>query len=67
VAGNPPDVIDNSGAGNLDVTALVADGQLADLGDLMKAPAYDTPGATFEQTLVPGSRRQASTTASSSC
>lgn len=56
VAGNPPDVIDNSGAGNLDVTALVADGQLADLADLMKAPAYDTPNATFEDTLVPGSQ-----------
>ncbi len=56
VAGEPPDVIDNSGAGNLDNAALVAEGQLADLADLMAAPAYDTPGATFAETLVPGSQ-----------
>jgi N-acetylglucosamine transport system substrate-binding protein len=56
VAGEPPDVIDNSGAGNLDTAALVAEGQLSDLGDLMAAPAYDTEGATFAETLVPGSQ-----------
>lgn len=56
VAGNPPDVIDNSGAGNLDNAALVAEGQLADLADLMAAPSYDTEGATFAETLVPGSQ-----------
>ncbi len=56
VAGEPPDVIDNSGAGNLDTAALVAEGQLADLADLMAAPAYDTEGATFEETLLPGSQ-----------
>lgn len=56
VAGSPPDVIDNSGAGNLDNAALVAEGQLADLADLMAAPALDTEGATFAETLVPGSQ-----------
>ena len=56
VAGNPPDVIDNSGAGNLDMAALIAEGQLADLAPLMGAPAYDTPNATFAETLVPGSQ-----------
>jgi N-acetylglucosamine transport system substrate-binding protein len=56
VAGNPPDVIDNSGAGNLDMQALIADGQLADLADLMAAPAYDTEGATFAETLQAGSQ-----------
>jgi N-acetylglucosamine transport system substrate-binding protein len=56
VAGEPPDVIDNSGAGNLDNTALVAEGQLADLADLMAAPSYDTEGATFAETLVPGTQ-----------
>jgi len=56
VGGNPPDVIDNSGAGNLDNAALVADGQLADLADLMAAVSYDTPGKTFADTLVPGSQ-----------
>lgn len=56
VAGNPPDVIDNSGAGNLDMAALIVDGQLADLADLMAAPAYDTEGATFAETLQAGSQ-----------
>ncbi len=56
VEGNPPDVIDNSGAGNLDMAALIAEGQLADLAPLMAAPAYDTEGATFADTLVPGSQ-----------
>ncbi len=56
VAGNPPDVIDNSGAGNLDMAALVAEGQLADLAPLMAAPSYDTEGVLFADTLVPGSQ-----------
>lgn len=56
VAGNPPDVMDNSGAENLPIATLVAEGQLADLADLMAAPAYDTEGATFADTLVAGSQ-----------
>ncbi len=56
VAGEPPDVIDNSGAGELDTAALVAEGQLADLADLLAAPSYDTEGATFAETLVPGTQ-----------
>ncbi len=56
VAGEPPDVIDNSGAGNLDNASLVAEGQLADLADLMAAPAYDTEGKTFAESLAPGSQ-----------
>lgn len=56
IGGNPPDVIDNSGAGNLDQAALVAEGQLADLAPLFDAPALDTPGKTFGETLFPGSQ-----------
>ena len=56
IDGSPPDVIDNSGADNLDNTALVAEGQLADLSDLMAAVSYDTEGSTFADTLVPGSQ-----------
>ncbi len=56
IAGNPPDVIDNSGAGNLDTTALAAEGQLLDLEPLMNAPALDTPGKLFKETLFPGSQ-----------
>ena len=56
IAGNPPDVIDNSGAGSLDTVALAAEGQLLDLAPLMEAPALDTPGKTFAETLFPGSQ-----------
>ena len=56
VGGNPPDVIDNSGAGNLDASALIADEQLAELGDLMSAPSFDTEGKSFKDTLLPGSQ-----------
>jgi N-acetylglucosamine transport system substrate-binding protein len=56
VGGNPPDVIDNSGAGNLDFGALVSEGQLLDLAPLLKAAALDTPGKTLEETLFPGSQ-----------
>lgn len=56
IGGNPPDVIDNSGAGNLDVTALIAEDQLMDLAPLFNAPALDTPGATVGETLLPGSQ-----------
>ncbi len=56
VGGNPPDVIDNSGAGSLDFGALVSEGQLLDLAPLLKAAALDTPGKTLEETLFPGSQ-----------
>jgi len=56
IAGNPPDVIDNSGAGSLDTVALVNEGQLADLAPLMEAPALDTPGKMFKETLFTGSQ-----------
>jgi len=56
VGGNPPDIIDNSGSGNLDQASLVADGQLADLADLMDAPSFDTPGKKFKDTLIPNSQ-----------
>ncbi|MBN1875348.1 MAG: N-acetylglucosamine/diacetylchitobiose ABC transporter substrate-binding protein [Anaerolineae bacterium] len=56
VGGNPPDVIDNSGAGSLDFGALVAEGQLTDLTPLMNAPALDTPGKTVMETLFPKSQ-----------
>jgi N-acetylglucosamine transport system substrate-binding protein len=51
VGGNPPDVIDNSGAGNMDFGALVSEGQLMDLAPLMEAASLDTPGKTVAETL----------------
>ena len=56
IAGDPPDVIDNSGAGSLDGAALVAEGELLDLAPLFAAPSLDTPGKTFGETLFPGSQ-----------
>ena len=56
IGGNPPDVIDNSGAGNLDGPALVAEGELLDLAPLFAAASLDTPGKTFGETLFAGSQ-----------
>ena len=56
VGGNPPDVIDNSGAGALDFGALVSEGQLLELSALLDAPSLDTPGKTVRDTLFPGSQ-----------
>ena len=56
IGGNPPDVIDNSGAFHIPMDSLVADEQLADLGPLMAAPSLDTPGKTFGETLFPSSQ-----------
>jgi N-acetylglucosamine transport system substrate-binding protein len=56
VAGNPPDVIDNAGADSLDQVGLINDGQVYDLTALMDAPALDTPGKKFSETLVGGTQ-----------
>ena len=56
VGGNPPDCIDNSGAGALDMGALMSEGQLLDLAPLMEAPSLDTPGKKVKDTLFPGSQ-----------
>ena len=57
VEGNPPDVMDNSGAGSFNTTNLVNEGQLADLTDLMEAPAYGQEGMLFKDSLIPGSQQ----------
>lgn len=56
VDGNPPDVMDNSGAGNFSSAQLYRDGQLADLTDLMEAPAYGQEGVTFGESLAVGTQ-----------
>ena len=56
VDGNPPDVIDNSGAGAFPIIDLVNDGQLMDLAELFEAASWDTPGVKFKDTLFPGSQ-----------
>jgi N-acetylglucosamine transport system substrate-binding protein len=57
-AGSPPDMINNSGSKLMDMGALVAAGQAADLTDLFAAPSLDIAGKTVKDTLVPGTVEQ---------
>ncbi|MYZ07729.1 carbohydrate ABC transporter, N-acetylglucosamine/diacetylchitobiose-binding protein [Streptomyces sp. SID2999] len=52
--GNPPDLIDNSGAEQMDMGVLVGKKQLADLTPLLDAPSYDDPSKKVRDTLRPG-------------
>ncbi|GAA2873967.1 carbohydrate ABC transporter, N-acetylglucosamine/diacetylchitobiose-binding protein [Actinoplanes cyaneus] len=54
VAGDPPDVIDNSGGSQIDFNGLVSQGALTDLGELLDAPSLDDPGKKVRDTLLPG-------------
>ncbi|MFI7609061.1 N-acetylglucosamine/diacetylchitobiose ABC transporter substrate-binding protein [Micromonospora sp. NPDC049366] len=54
VDGTPPDVVNNSGAGQIDFNGLVSQNALADLGELLAAPSLDVPGKTVKDTLLPG-------------
>jgi len=54
VDGTPPDVVNNSGAGQIDFNGLVSQGTLADLGELLDAPSMDIPGKKVRDTLLPG-------------
>ncbi|MBA3529026.1 MAG: carbohydrate ABC transporter, N-acetylglucosamine/diacetylchitobiose-binding protein, partial [Propionibacteriaceae bacterium] len=52
--GNPPDVLDNSGADAMPTATLVAQNQLADLKPLLDAPTVDDPGTKISDVLLPG-------------
>jgi N-acetylglucosamine transport system substrate-binding protein len=52
--GTPPDLIDNSGAEQMDMGVLVGKNQLADLTALLDAPSYDDPDKKVRDTLRPG-------------
>ncbi|MGP2438347.1 N-acetylglucosamine/diacetylchitobiose ABC transporter substrate-binding protein [Streptomyces sp. JW3] len=52
--GTPPDLIDNSGAEQMDMGVLVSKKQLADLTPLLDAPSYDDPDKKVRDTLRPG-------------
>jgi N-acetylglucosamine transport system substrate-binding protein len=54
VAGNPPDVLDDTGAQKIEYAVLVNDNQVADLGQLLDAPSYDDPNVKVRDTLLPG-------------
>lgn len=52
--GTPPDLIDNSGAEQMDMGVLAGKNQLADLTPLLDAPSYDDPDKKVRDTLRPG-------------
>ena len=54
VDGSPPDVINNSGADQIDPNGLIAQDQISDLTDLLDAPSLDVPGKKVRDTLLPG-------------
>ncbi|MEX3106462.1 MULTISPECIES: N-acetylglucosamine/diacetylchitobiose ABC transporter substrate-binding protein [unclassified Streptomyces] len=52
--GTPPDLIDNSGAEQMDMGILSSKKQLTDLTPLLDAPSYDDPNKKVRDTLRPG-------------
>lgn len=54
ISNEPPDVVDNTGAGRLDIVTLVSSGKLTDLTDLLDAPSFDDPAKKVRDTLMPG-------------
>ncbi|HET6259357.1 N-acetylglucosamine/diacetylchitobiose ABC transporter substrate-binding protein [Pseudonocardia sp.] len=54
VAGNPPDVLDDTGSQKIEYAVLVNDNQLTDLGPLLDAPSADDPNVKVRDTLLPG-------------
>jgi N-acetylglucosamine transport system substrate-binding protein len=54
VDGSPPDVIDNSGSGQIDFNGLVSQNAIADLQPLLDAPSIDDPKVKVRDTLVNG-------------
>ncbi|MCS0635516.1 N-acetylglucosamine/diacetylchitobiose ABC transporter substrate-binding protein [Streptomyces sp. LP05-1] len=52
--GTPPDLIDNSGAQQMDMGVLVGKKQLTDLTPLLDAPSVDDPKKKVRDTLRPG-------------
>ena len=52
--GTPPDLIDNSGAEQMDMGVLVGKKQLTDLTPLLDAPSIDDPAKKVRDTLRPG-------------
>lgn len=53
VSRNPPDMVNNSGADRMPLPALIKEGQIHDLNELMDAPSWDDPSVKVRDTLVP--------------
>ncbi|KAB1141634.1 carbohydrate ABC transporter, N-acetylglucosamine/diacetylchitobiose-binding protein [Streptomyces luteolifulvus] len=53
-AGNPPDIVDDSGAQQIPIDVLHKNGQLLDLAAVLDAPSIDDPSKKVRDTLIPG-------------
>ncbi|MGW0762473.1 N-acetylglucosamine/diacetylchitobiose ABC transporter substrate-binding protein [Streptomyces sp. NPDC002814] len=53
-AGNPPDIVDDSGAQQIPIDVLHKNGQLLDLAEILDSPSIDDPGKKVRDTLIPG-------------
>ncbi|MEU6067973.1 MULTISPECIES: N-acetylglucosamine/diacetylchitobiose ABC transporter substrate-binding protein [Streptomyces] len=53
-AGNPPDIVDDSGAQQIKVDVLYKNGQLLDLASVLDAPSVDDPGKKVRDMIIPG-------------
>ncbi|WAZ24726.1 N-acetylglucosamine/diacetylchitobiose ABC transporter substrate-binding protein [Streptomyces cinnabarinus] len=53
-AGNPPDIVDDSGAQQIPIDVLNKNGQLLDLAAVLDAPSIDDPSKKVRDTLIPG-------------
>ncbi|MFF6778771.1 N-acetylglucosamine/diacetylchitobiose ABC transporter substrate-binding protein [Streptomyces sp. NPDC012637] len=53
-AGNPPDIVDDSGAQKIKIDVLHKNGQLLDLAEVLDAPSVDDPNKKVRDTLIPG-------------
>lgn len=52
VAGQPPDFMDDSGAGDIAPGTLVQQNQLTDLGSFWNAPSFDNPNKKLKDTVL---------------
>ncbi|MFE0516237.1 N-acetylglucosamine/diacetylchitobiose ABC transporter substrate-binding protein [Streptomyces sp. NPDC058964] len=53
-AGNPPDIVDDSGAQQIKVDVLYKNGQLLDLAPVLDAPSLDDPSKKVRDMIIPG-------------
>lgn len=52
--GNPPDIVDDSGAQQIKLDVLFKNGNLLDLAAVLDAPSIDDPSKKVRDTLIPG-------------
>ncbi|MEV6574723.1 N-acetylglucosamine/diacetylchitobiose ABC transporter substrate-binding protein [Streptomyces sp. NPDC051577] len=56
--GNPPDVVDDSGAQQIKIDVLAKGGQLADLTQVLDSPSLDDPSKKVRDVLIAGTVEQ---------